>query len=1155
MNSRFTPFPSKKEVVAILFGALIIVYMYMLLLLLAGAIVTSSNIKQHHLHCSYNIGTHVANDWNSLLNSATIILLMIAYSRRRYNAVTWISKYGSPHRYFSAKCSGAQFMSNLFTTWTTILNLVLLVISNTSILNPGPVVTSKTQNKTHLNVMYQNLRGLVPFSGLGKSNMPLDVTKLLEFQSKVYKEKPDVIVLTETWLTKEHLNNEILPDNIYKVYRRDRSKKSHPPDPVNPDKYRRKGGGVIIAVKTDIDIENDKVDVSSKAEMLSISLKADNTNYCLSVCYRVGTLGEQNFNEVERHLRNVASRKKFRAHFVIGDFNLPEINWAEGTSSTQLGQRFVDLFNDLGLTQMINKPTHDKGRILDILLSNLMGSIEKVEVLGKNEICSSDHFGITFSIKMKFRKKVVKRKILNYKKANWEGLTNDLKSVKWDKQLNCDAETGWSRFKNILFYHMLRRIPTITITDKDQPPWFDSETYLLCLKKEKLRAKFNETGLAEDYKKFSDCRSEFKNLSHEKMVSNFNDEDDPALISKKFWSHVKSTSKSTRIPGTVNYCGRFRNNPQDQAEIFNEYFQEQFSEASNYNVDIDYSNDMVNDIDFSTSRIRKILKDVNVNKSAGPDGIHGKVLKNCREGIVYPLAIIFKISYNMGQIPAEWKLANVVPVHKKGPKTAVENYRPISLTSLVMKVFEKIVRDELLAKCRDRLSHNQHGFLPQRSCTTQMVDYIDSLSTSINENIRTDVVYFDFAKAFDSVNHDIILMKLKQEFKIDGTLLKFIVDYLKDRKQSVVIGGAQSGLINVRSGVPQGSILGPLFFVLFINDMSECIQEGTNIALYADDTKIWRKIINWSDHEILQRDIDALHSWAQRNKMKFHSKKCKVLSVYNKATEGNVWSKVLPLQTFHYILNGVELEFVKSEKDLGIVVTSDLCWEEYILALCTKASSRLGLMKRTLRFIKDRKQKRAFYLALIRSLFEHGSIIWCPTTVVLINKVETIQRRAVKWILGEQDHHYNDIEYLSRLRDLDLMPMINKLRYTDLVVFHSIYNNGSVVKLPSYLLPLTNNERGRLRTNIRPPERLGNADQSDSNIPDLNERRNNRYDRFSLKSAVEAKTRPFRTSFFFRTHSAWNDLPTSFKEESDSGIFKTILKKYMWDMILKTDPD
>ena len=157
----------------------------------------------------------------------------------------------------------------------------------------------------------------------------------------------------------------------------------------------------------------------------------------------------------------------------------------------------------------------------------------------------------------------------------------------------------------------------------------------------------------------------FKNLVNEKMISNFKDDDDPALISKKFWSHVKSTSKSSRIPGTVNYHGRFRNNSKDQAEMFNEYFEEQFSSVSDYDVDIDYSRDSENDIDFNISRIRKILKDVNVNKAAGPDDVHGKVLKNCRESIAYPLSCIFRISYNIGQIPSEWKLANVVPVHKK----------------------------------------------------------------------------------------------------------------------------------------------------------------------------------------------------------------------------------------------------------------------------------------------------------------------------------------------------------------------------------------------------------------------------------------------------------------------------------------------------------
>ena len=143
-------------------------------------------------------------------------------------------------------------------------------------------------------------------------------------------------------------------------------------------------------MKANIDVENDKVNVSSKAEMISISLKANNISYCISACYRVGTLGEQNFNEIERHLRNVAGRKKFKAHFVVGDFNLPEVNWPEGQSSTQLGRRFIDLFNDLGLSQMINQPTHEKGKILDLLFSNLPGAVENIVVMTKNEICSSD---------------------------------------------------------------------------------------------------------------------------------------------------------------------------------------------------------------------------------------------------------------------------------------------------------------------------------------------------------------------------------------------------------------------------------------------------------------------------------------------------------------------------------------------------------------------------------------------------------------------------------------------------------------------------------------------------------------------------------------------------------------------------------------------
>ena len=210
------------------------------------------------------------------------------------------------------------------------------------------------------------------------------------------------------------------------------------------------------------------------------------------------------------------------------------------------------------------------------------------------------------------------------------------------------------------------------------------------------------------------------------------------------------------------------------------------------------------------------------------------------------------------------EMANVVPVHKKGAKDSVENYRPILLTSLVMKIFEKVIRDELLAKCESKLNEFQHGFLPSKSCTTQMISFADSLSISLNDRIRCDVVYFDFSKAFDSVNHDIILWKLKHQFKIDGRLLKFFVNYLQHRFQRVVINGEMSSLKPVTSGVTQGSIMNntkkrALFFVLFINDMTDCVSEGTNIALYADDTKIWRNIRTWQDHLTLQNDIYRLY--------------------------------------------------------------------------------------------------------------------------------------------------------------------------------------------------------------------------------------------------------------------------------------------------------
>ena len=240
-----------------------------------------------------------------------------------------------------------------------------------------------------------------------------------------------------------------------------------------------------------------------------------------------------------------------------------------------------------------------------------------------------------------------------------------------------------------------------------------------------------------------------------------------------------------------------------------------------------------------------------------------------------------------------------------------------------------------------------------------MVPFVNSLSLTLNSKGQSDVIYFDFAKAFDSVSHDIILNKLKYTFNIDGLLLNLKKSYLKDRMQRVIIENQFSSLAQVRSGVPQGSILGPLLFVLFINDLCDVLSPGTGVYMYADDTKIWRQIDSENDQKILQLDINELYNWSLRNKIRFHPDKCKVIRVSLKHKPYN----------FTYNMNGHVLETVVSERDLGVIVSSNLKWNKHQNSILNKARQKLGLLKRTCSFSKNSLYRKVLFLSIVRSQF------------------------------------------------------------------------------------------------------------------------------------------------------------------------------------------
>ena len=391
----------------------------------------------------------------------------------------------------------------------------------------------------------------------------------------------------------------------------------------------------------------------------------------------------------------------------------------------------------------------------------------------------------------------------------------------------------------------------------------------------------------------------------------------------------------------------------------------------------------------TVEEVNALLSNLSTAKATGPDGISARLLKECSGVLAPSLTALLNMSLSLGKVPTEWKQENVVPVPKSGDPHVISNYRPISLLSLISKVLEHAIHVRDSAFVKPLLHDQQQGFRTGRSCITQLLGVIHNVGKALDSGKETDMIYLDFSKAFDSVPHDKLLFKLHQ-FGISGTLLNWFSDYLKEQKQRVVIDGFSSTYLDVTSGVPQGSIIGHLLFLIYANDLPESVNYSL-VPMFADDSKCFRSIHNSQDSNLLQSDINSLCNWSSTWDLKFNYKKCSIIR----------FSRKRSIQQSEYHLNNELIPFKSTQRDLGIQVSSDLKWSQHIRNVVAKANRMLGFLRRNCVRLTDVNSRRTLYISLVRAQLCYGSELWAPQTTKDLLRIEGIQRRATKYILQD----------------------------------------------------------------------------------------------------------------------------------------------------------
>ena len=775
--------------------------------------------------------------------------------------------------------------------------------------------------------------------------------------------------------------------------------------------------------------------------------------------------------ELRRSLNMAAQLKG--SLWLLGDFNYPKFSWdQEHMPSMKSGsgfpanyEEFVSLLDDFSLVQMVNELTRGEN-VLDLFLTSNHTLVEDIKVSPG----IADHNIVVAKVNLKPKtSKQIPRKIPLFRKANWTSFKTYITEKKIEILNNLyqkSVEDIWTALKTTIQNGISEFVPIKKISTKKSLPWLTQEIKRLIRKRDSLYQK-QKRGRSRDRHHFK----QVKHLVQAKIKMAYNNylenilglseggddtaERNSGFTSKKLFSLIKNARQDTQGVSPLkdpSTNATFSQN-KEKANILNRQFQSVFSQLSplklgqicidklqfyfNMNVPDKFKCNYptMPEICINQNGIIKLLSNLRPDKAAGPDEIRPIVLKELRLEIAPIIQLIFERSLATGELPSDWTKANVSPIFKKGDKSDPANYRPISLTCILCKVMEHIIASNLTQHLNkyNILYDLQHGFRQKRSCEKQLIQLVEDLGRQLVQGKQIDLVLLDFSKAFDKVNHLKLLFKLSQH-GVKGNTLNWIRAFLLGRTQAVVLEVERSSEVPVTSGVPQGSVLGPLLFLLYINDLPQNIQ--SQVRLFADDTAVYLTVSSFKDVNILQADLDTLQEWERTWDMEFNPGKCQVLQITRSKQ---------PLQS-QYTLHGQVLESVDSAKYLGVTISQDLNWNNHINNIIGKANRTLGFVKRNVK-TRNEPVKELAYKTLVRPQVEYASSIWNPYTKQNINKIEMIQRRAARWV----KNNYSPYDSVSNMLDgLGWRSLENRRLDSRLVMFYRIIHGYVAIQIPTY---------------------------------------------------------------------------------------------------------